>query len=190
MKLFVDCGTHLFQGLKHFNTVYSFDDDWEIYSFEANPYVYELSIRNGDKPDFKNLHHLNAAVSVTNGYAEVNIDMNNLISQGTNILKRPPATDGDATFNWARIHKVPCLDVVEFIDKRPCEYCVVKLDVEGAEFDILQKFIETDVVSKIDELYVEFHERFFTDNLEEYAKKREDMTKYCKEKVKKFETWF
>lgn len=188
MKLFLDCGTHLFQGLSQFNEKFSFDENWEIFSFEANPYVYSMSLR--DRPAYKNLYHLNKAVSTEDGFIEVNIDKNNIISQGTNILKNPPSVDGVVTFNWFKQIKVECIDLVKFIDQRMFDYCVVKLDVEGAEFEILEKLISTNVVSKIDELYVEFHERFFKEELEKYTEKRKILTEICTSKTKKFDTWF
>lgn len=188
MKLFIDCGTHLFQGLKQFNEKFLFDNKWEIFSFEANPYVYSMSIN--EKPNFENLYHLNKAVSTENSFIEVNIDKNNIISQGTNILKNPPQVDGVVTFDWFKKIKVECIDLCDFINQRSFDYCVVKLDVEGAEFDILEKLISTDVISKIDELYVEFHERFFTNELEKFTEKRKILSEICTQKTKKFDVWF
>jgi FkbM family methyltransferase len=40
---------------------------------------------------------------------------------------------------------------------KPTDYTVVKMDVEGAEFDILPVMIQTGVIELVDELYLEFH---------------------------------
>ena len=41
------------------------------------------------------------------------------------------------------------------------DYVILKLDVEGSEYDILDQLIETKLITKINELYVEFHDGFF-----------------------------
>lgn len=38
------------------------------------------------------------------------------------------------------------------------DYVIVKIDVEGAEYAILERLIETGIISAINELYVEFHD--------------------------------
>jgi hypothetical protein len=41
MKIFLDCGTHLGEGLKSHCQLLNIDENWQIYSFEANPYTFE-----------------------------------------------------------------------------------------------------------------------------------------------------
>jgi hypothetical protein len=38
-KIFLDCGTNLGDGIKHFNKRYNFSSEWEMYLFEPNPYL-------------------------------------------------------------------------------------------------------------------------------------------------------
>ena len=151
MKLFLDCGTHLFQGLTYFNERLKFDDEWEVFSFEANPITYSQSI---DKrpTNLKNFVHLNTAVSTYNGKINVNINKTDEIDQGTNILNNPPKAAGKAKFEWYKKIEIDCIDLVSFINERKFDYCVVKLDIEGTEFEILEKMIETNVIKRIDEL--------------------------------------
>ena len=42
-KIFIDCGTHLFQGFEQFVSKYNIDKSWECHSFEANPITFEKS---------------------------------------------------------------------------------------------------------------------------------------------------
>ncbi len=53
----------------------------------------------------------------------------------------------------------PCIDVVNWIKEiiDPDDYVVVKMDIEGAEYDVIPKLIRTGAISLIDELYVELH---------------------------------
>ena len=60
---------------------------------------------------------------------------------------------------------VKCINFSEFLKKfNDDDYIILKLDVEGAEYDILDQLIETKLITKINELYVEFHDGFFNQN--------------------------
>ena len=61
--------------------------------------------------------------------------------------------------------KVKCIDFAKFLNSFSDDnYIVVKLDIEGAEYDVLNHLIETNTITKINELYVEFHDIFFNRN--------------------------
>ena len=45
-KIFIDCGTHLGMGFSKCASMFNIDHNWEIFGFEANPYVYEGYIKN------------------------------------------------------------------------------------------------------------------------------------------------
>ena len=55
--------------------------------------------------------------------------------------------------------KVECIDfskwVIDNFDKE--DYIILKLDIEGAEYDVLEKMLEDNSIDYINELYVEFH---------------------------------
>lgn len=57
---------------------------------------------------------------------------------------------------------VQCIDFSNFIktlgdDKK----IIVKLDIEGAEYEVIQSLIDSGAINLISELYVEFHDHFF-----------------------------
>ncbi|MGL5033633.1 MAG: FkbM family methyltransferase, partial [Microcystaceae cyanobacterium] len=85
-------------------------------------------------------------------------------NQGSNILENPPANDGDHIFRYKTI-QVPSVRLSDFvqniIETEKPEKIIVKLDIEGAEFSVLDDLFSTPAVTEINELYVEFHERFF-----------------------------
>ena len=55
--------------------------------------------------------------------------------------------------------KVSVVDLPSWIEhlEQP-SYIVLKLDVEGAEYDILDRMLERGTLSRINELYIEFHD--------------------------------
>ena len=46
MKIFIDCGTHLFQGFEQFIQKHNIDSEWKCFCFEANPFTYEKLLQN------------------------------------------------------------------------------------------------------------------------------------------------
>ena len=60
---------------------------------------------------------------------------------------------------------VKCINFSNFLQQfDDNDYIILKLDVEGAEYDILEQLIDTKLINKINELYVEFHDAFFDKN--------------------------
>ena len=60
---------------------------------------------------------------------------------------------------------VKCIDFAKFLNAfSDDDYIVVKLDIEGAEYDVLNHLMNTNTITKINELYVEFHDHFFNRN--------------------------
>jgi FkbM family methyltransferase len=57
------------------------------------------------------------------------------------------------------IIEVPCVDILDIIPDEP--FCL-KLDAEGAEYDILERLIESGKHTLVDRLYVEWHDSKMT----------------------------
>ena len=171
-KIFIDCGTHLFEGFSEFVEMYSIDDSWICYSFEANPFTYAES-----KPIYNELinsgysiKHYNLAVSDRTDRVKVNCDGSdsNNTGLGSNILTSRPEVDiqyGNSFKYYNGDIFVDSIDLSSFIKTvaKEEDLVVIKLDVEGAEFAILDKIILDKSYILLDDLYCEFHERFFDD---------------------------
>jgi FkbM family methyltransferase len=177
-KIFLDCGTNLCQGLEKIQSFHNMTPDWTIYSFEANPITYNL-VKHENFPHVK---FINKAVWVENTEKNLSIEKwpskvleqdgaKNLIQKnlsdqwiggGSNIMGE----------NFIFIHsdensvqknkiKIECIDLCEFIVKnfQKEDYIIVKLDVEGAEYPILEKMIEKNIIDYINIFYIEFHNK-------------------------------
>ncbi|HCI56570.1 MAG TPA: hypothetical protein DEW74_00415 [Opitutae bacterium] len=55
---------------------------------------------------------------------------------------------------------VKCVDLCNFIEHQNIQINLVKLDIEGAEYDVLLKLIETGIYRKCNNILVETHERY------------------------------
>lgn len=68
------------------------------------------------------------------------------------------------------------------------DYVIIKMDVEGSEFAVLDKLIRDNSIDFVNDLYVEFHERNFDDQ-DFYFKKKKEYVKLFKDKNINFFEW-
>jgi FkbM family methyltransferase len=86
-------------------------------------------------------------------------------------LHADSTNDGDASFtvgssivadkinvDTARANQIEVIDLIAFMKDQERKIDLVKLDIEGAEIQILQKIIDTDSYNLFDRMYVETHE--------------------------------
>lgn len=161
MNYFIDCGTHFFEGLKKLNNIYLFDENWIIYCFEPNPITFQKSLEY--KPDFVKLQHIKAAVSDHDGNSIINCDhLQDNCGEGSNILPTPPKIDIQYNHIFSYIqYSTITYDLASFIENQITSYdrLVIKLDIEGSEYQVLPKLIQNNI--RISDIYIEFHDRFF-----------------------------
>jgi protein YibB len=196
-KKFFDCGTHLFQGFQHFSELYSIDNTWECYCFEANPITYKFSekIRNELLEKGYNISHFNSAVSNKEEMLKINCaqDGESFTNQGSNILREPPERDivygGHFNYDKEEI-QVKGINFADFLKNNtdPEDFVIIKMDIEGAEFDVLDSLIDSGVFKNINKIYVEFHERFFS-NQEIYSDKKAKYMEIFKEANVELNEW-
>lgn len=188
-KFFFDCGTHLFQGFYQFREKIGIDRDWNVFCFESNPDVYEKSKSEYDilSNDGYNIKHLNLAVSDKTGMVKVNriLKDGEYVHLGSNILENPPDRDNkwDDDFEYSKdtveVNSIRLSDVIRSNCKKE-DLVVVKLDIEGSEFAVLDDIIQSKSYEFIDKIYVEFHSRFF-ENKENYDNKIQEYNTFFKE---------
>ena len=135
-----------------------------------------------------NIKHFNNAVANSNGNAKLNIAQSDIwdgaeigtyTSQSSNILLDPPKSCGDRVLNYEkRDLVVKTIDFSEFVRmfSAPEDFVVVKLDVEGSEFEILDKMIDDGTIGLVNEFYIEFHPNHFENSevLEDKIKSYEE----------------
>lgn len=157
-KIFIDCGYNEGQTTKKFKEF--LDNDFEYFAFEANPYLFELF---KDVNPFSNVQ--NKAVWIENTILPFYIVT--MDRHGNKTTRTGASTLIESKSEWnMSIHKeqevvtIPSIDFSEFVQNTfdKDDYIIVKLDVEGAEYSILQRLIDTGVILYVNELYVEFHD--------------------------------
>ena len=173
-KIFIDCGTHLFEGFEEFATMYSFDQSWECYCFEANPITFKKSQSKYKLLSKKfNINHENKAISDQYGKVKVNcvnalhcgeLTTQDFSGQGSNILQSSKISYG----NWEFKNKdedifVDSVDFSHFLQKIASkeDFVLVKMDIEGSEFAVIDQLIHDSSFKIINKFYCEFHPAFF-----------------------------
>lgn len=181
-NVFLDLGTHYGQGLREFRDRFKMDETWKIHTFEANPETFKIFTKDylNQTP---NVQAYNAAVSDHNGHITVNLETppnEGDTGQGTSVISMDQwnpwglADGGPDVTHFKRQVDVPCFDFSSFIRESfsKDDNIIVKMDIEGSEYDVLEKMVADGTIEYINHMSVEWHARFFRD--EEKAKKREE----------------
>ena len=156
---FLDCGTNLGQGLNEFNKKFNlFNNNWDIYTFEPNPDI-NLNILF---TDVNNITKINKAIWIKNCTLRFRKQgkNGNLCGGGSildNIDKKCHPDDVNYEFD-----EVEAIDFAIFLLNLKNKYnkIIVKMDIEGAEFQVIDHLINNNILNIIDELYIEQHIRF------------------------------
>jgi FkbM family methyltransferase len=207
-NIYIDCGTHLGEGLKKHIKEFSMDESWKIYTFEANTFTYRLmqeTIANGDLPKqyewarWENITYYNKAVWIEDGVIDFYCSNTNvedvrknmpefmkmhdsMVIDGeliTHHQRSDYPVDGSSTImpnfmrgmlhstgdylqrslKWETKVTVDSFDFSSWLRDNVSkeDNVVCKLDIEGAEFEVLKKCIADDTLRLIDHLDVEFH---------------------------------
>ena len=71
--------------------------------------------------------------------------------------------------------RVECIDFSKWLEKtvKKEDYVIIKMDIEGAEFDVIEKMILDQTIKLVDELHVEFHEQRFRDKYNFYKSRKD-----------------
>jgi FkbM family methyltransferase len=147
-NIFLDCGTHYGEGLSNFANMFNMDKTWDIYSFEPNKYLWEEHNKQNEN---ENIKYINKAIYINNDTISFNIAYPN--TDASSIYKNHI---GD---NFYETLQAECLDLSQFIldNFSKDDFIVIKMDIEGAEYEVLRKMIKDNSILYINELFVEFH---------------------------------
>lgn len=123
--------------------------EFEIYAFEPNPDMFRKLV----KFDKGNVYISDEAAWIKEEKRELAVDVTSDSPMGSSLMS------GKREIWQTMPHiQVQCFDFSEWIKQFAGQYVIVKMDVEGAEFPILEKMIEDGTITIPNELRVEFHQ--------------------------------
>lgn len=126
-----------------------------VYAFEPNPHAFaKLRARFDEQP---NVTLLQAAIHSEAGTVRLYMHQNAgedplLWSTGSSILDYKGNVDRESFV------EVEAVDLCDFIESVGNPVAILKMDVEGAEAQILKRLIETGIYRRIGHMFVETHE--------------------------------
>lgn len=149
---FIDCGANEGKDILNFYSNSSKEpkkvNEFQIVAFEANRRL--IPKLSNLKSMINNLTIIDKAVSNVDGVVSFRVGRNKY-SSSINPAKN--------NFKVAEEKLIPCIDFSRWLSDNTAEgdYVIVNLDVEGAEYDIVDSLFESGMIGRIKKLYIEFH---------------------------------
>jgi FkbM family methyltransferase len=134
----------------------------KVIAFEPDPGVFQsLSDRFADAP---NVTLVNAAVGIGSGTVRL-MRSDNFDSNPTGASVKSTILDGARRIDAANSVEVPLIDFPAFVREKsaPSPIAFIKMDIEGAELDILEVMLRDGLFDHVRCLVAETHERKFPD---------------------------
>lgn len=140
-KIFIDCGANNGCSVKMF--VENFEDsrEYEIYSFECSDVFYKELIHNVSALNLKSFHPTKKAVWISNCKKRFT---------GWELSDKQNIDDGGG---------VDTVDISQFIidNFSKEDFIIMKMDIEGAEYKVIEKMHRDGSLSYINKFYGELH---------------------------------
>lgn len=172
-KIILDCGSHLGESVKKFRNMFP-NDDCNFYMFEPNTYLFDIFNSN---PEFDDCKKYNKAISNKTEIVKLWGCTETKYSVGSTLEKSKADWDKIKENDFIEIESIDLSDFIMNSFSKD-DYIILKLDIEGAEYDTLEKLLETGVISYIDELYCEFHTQWLAP---EFAQREHNIRKKLEE---------
>jgi FkbM family methyltransferase len=176
-KYFIDCGAHCGESI--LTAKQRFGADTTVISFEPIP---------GLAKQLQEIHQDNPTIQIQNSAVWINNEIKTFhlseeYTDGSSLL--------DSLNNLRKEHsiKIPCFDISTWILNtfNKDDYLILKLDIEGAEYEVLNKMIEDGSINLINEFWGEWHDMKISDTQTlELSKK---VYKYLEDNKINFQEW-
>lgn len=178
MKYFIDCGAHCGESI--LTAKQRFGIDTHIVSFEPVTYLAN---------QLQEIHKDNESIQIVNAAIWINDDIKKFyiscdITDGSSLLG-----ENINNLNKSVYIDIPCVDLSSWIKNtfNQDDYIILKLDIEGAEYEVLNKMINDGTIGMIKEFWGEWHDDKISDSHTlELSKK---VYKYLKDNNINFQTW-
>lgn len=139
----VDCGANIGMSVLFFKMLYPKSI---IYAFEPNPLAFELLQKNIAQNKLNNVYVENVCLAGEEGKVQFYFSKEDISSLVSSIRKE---RGGDKSY------EVNAKKLSQIVKNKSID--MVKMDVEGAEFDIIQEMLDNKTLSYPDKYIIEFH---------------------------------
>jgi FkbM family methyltransferase len=158
--LFLDCGGHVGESIMHFKETQLYKNkSWEIHTFEPlNELADNMLCANDNDVTLHRsavwTHDGNIDFYLTDGRSDY-YGVKDMPWGSSTLMKEKKS--GNVSKN--RKETVPCVDISSFVESKAENHypVILKMDIEGAEYDVLEHMFKTGTINKIDALLIEYH---------------------------------
>jgi len=149
-KVWIDCGSYMGLITRRFVLSDEYSDDFELYAFDIRCRMKGSILAYG--VDFHQ-----KAVWIEDGVIPVFLTSDSSMKGTSSGLY--PSTKQLREGQKLEEVSMPCFDLSSWIMEKFSvnDYIILKLDIEGAEYKVLQKMFDDGSIDYINRLYVEFH---------------------------------
>ena len=149
-KFFIDGGGHIGESIRLFRKKYPRSDEYKVISFEPNA----RQAKCFRAPEFSGVEFHNEAIWIADSEMKL---YDHLSKRDFGTSLHPEMYLMQETFAV-----VKCVDFSMWMLKRftADDEIVLKFDIEGSEYEVLNKMIEDGSIDLIDKLYIEWHMQF------------------------------
>lgn len=192
--LFLDCGSNVGQGFEFFRRYYP-SRLYDFILFEPNPYCFKVLLEKYSALVGEGVQLRNVAVGIDSGVMDfygLEEEKGGIYSVGGTVLQEHNSKMYTPS-NKASL-KVPSINFADFLVDllKSGDYSVVilKLDIEGGEYPVLDSLISHDLLSKFETIYVEFHSQYMSKDIAiSYKQKEQVFLKYAKKTKTRVINW-
>jgi FkbM family methyltransferase len=156
-KIFIDGGARLGESIDIIQKYMPEYIDFEFYLFEPNSEHKETLLKLSNNND--NINFINGAIWDKNDKCEFFIanDIWGDLGSTLHFNKKEK-------LNRDKPLIVDTYDIIDIIEQfSESDYLVLKLDVEGSEYEIINRLINTGMIRRIKEYLIEWHDNFYDD---------------------------
>jgi len=149
-KLFLDIGAHLGETIHRWYRIRPDAEQYRVYAFEPEgPSFAQLWHRTRHLP---NVSCVQAAVSGHNGTLTLYPGQ---INSGEGSTALPGKKTG--AVDYAQGQEVRSIILSEFLKAHRADQVVVKMNIEGGEYELMDHIVKAGLLDEIDELYINTH---------------------------------
>ena len=165
MKILVDCGANKGQGFGVLTKKLNIDNSWKVILFEPNIQCVEILTNQNfgehvtifQKAVFDKNTKLEFKTSKTNNTSKCGTLHSEYYGSRSGAYIHEGGWKDSSTV-------VDCVDIVDIIHPLVGNEIYLKLDIEGSEYEVLERLINTSLIHHIKTLYVEFHDRYMKED--------------------------
>lgn len=156
-KIFIDGGARIGETVEYFLDKREDLKGCDVYFFECNDSHYE-TLENIRKTN-KNYNFIVSQNALWDSYGTMNFYISNDVWGDLGCTLDPTKREKLDLNNPKIVKTIRFSDFInEFSNE---DYIIVKLDIEGAEYNVVSDLLLTGTIHKINELYIEWHDHFF-----------------------------